>query len=148
MPARKLKTTLLVSLLCAVVACTPQIRKHGYVPSDDELSAIAVGRDNRESVLAALGSPTSASMMRDDGWYYISSQVKQETFHPPQEIDRQIVAISFDGNGVVSNVERLSLADGRVVALNRRVTDIPVKGPGFFSQLLGSIGNFNLADSL
>jgi outer membrane protein assembly factor BamE (lipoprotein component of BamABCDE complex) len=130
------------------MACTPQIRTHGYVPNEDALSGIAVGRDNRESVYEAIGSPTSSGVMRDDGWYYISSRVKYETYQAPEEIERQIVAISFDSNGVVSNVERLSLEDGRVIALNRRITDIPVKGPGFFNQLIGNLGNFNIGEAI
>jgi outer membrane protein assembly factor BamE (lipoprotein component of BamABCDE complex) len=130
------------------MACTPTVRTHGYVPNDESLSAITVDKDNRESVLASLGSPTSSGVMRDDGWYYVSSRVKYETYHAPQEIEREIVAISFDSNGVVSNVERLGLQDGRVIALNRRITDIPVKGPGFFKQLIGNIGNFNLGEAI
>jgi outer membrane protein assembly factor BamE (lipoprotein component of BamABCDE complex) len=130
------------------MACTPQIRSHGYVPNEDALSGIAVGRDNRESVYEAIGSPTSSGVMRDDGWYYISSRVKYETYRAPEEVERQIVAISFDSNGVVSNVERLSLEDGRVIALNRRITDIPVKGPGFFKQLIGNFGNFNIGEAI
>lgn len=130
------------------MACTPKVRTHGYVPNDETLESIAVGRDNRESVYEAIGSPTSSGVMRDEGWYYISSRVKYETYQAPQEVERQIVAISFDSDGVVSNVERLSLEDGRVIALNRRITDIPVKGPGFFGQLFNNIGNFNLGDAI
>ncbi len=145
---RRARSAILVLSVCAVMACTPQIRTHGYVPNEDALSDIAVGRDNRESVYEAIGSPTSSGVMRDDGWYYISSRVKYETYQAPEEIERQIVAISFDSNGVVSNVERLSLEDGRVIALNRRITDIPVKGPGFFNQLIGNLGNFNIGEAI
>ena len=61
-------------------------------------------------------------------------------------IDRQLVAVSFDGDGTVSNVERFGLEDGRVIALNRRVTDVAVKSPGLIRQLLGSIGNITSDD--
>lgn len=145
---RRARSAILVLSVGVVMACTPQIRSHGYVPSEDAVSGITVGKDNRESVYEAIGSPTSSGVMRDDGWYYILSRVKYETYHAPQEVDRQIIAISFDGNGVVSNVERLSLEDGRVIALNRRITDIPVKGPGFFKQLIGNLGNFDLGEAI
>lgn len=148
MLGRRARTAILVLSVCAVMACTPQIRTHGYVPNEETLSGIAVGKDNRESVYEAIGSPTSSGVMRDDGWYYISSRMKNETYRAPQEVERQIVAISFDSNGVVTNVERLGLEDGRVIALNRRITDIPVKGPGFFQQLIGNIGNFNLGEAI
>lgn len=148
MSGRRVRSAILVLSACAVMACTPQMRTHGYVPDDDAVAGIVVGKDNRESVYEAIGSPTSSGVMRDDGWYYIASRMKYETYHAPEEVERQIVAISFDSNGVVSNVEHLGLADGRVIVLNRRITDIPVKGPGFFQQLLGNIGNFNLNDAI
>lgn len=148
MIGRVTRSAILILSVWAVVACTPQMRTHGYVPTDEALSGITVGRDNRESVFEAIGSPTSSGVMRDEGWYYISSRVKYETYYAPQEVERMIVAISFDGNGTVSNIERLGLEDGRVIAFNRRITDIPVKGPGFFQQLLGSLGNVNLADAI
>lgn len=148
----KSKTVLRLSGLAVVasmlMACSPQIRSHGYVPDDATLSNVVVGKDNRESIFESLGSPTSAALMRDDGWYYIASRIKHETYRAPEEIERQIVAISFDQRGIVSNVEQLSLQDGRVIALNRRITDNPIKGPGFFQQLIGSLGNFNLSDAL
>lgn len=148
MLGRLTRSAILVLTVCVTVACTPQIRTHGYVPDEEVLSGITVGRDNRESVQAAIGSPTSSGVMRDDGWYYILSRIQHETYRAPKEIEREVVAISFDANGVVSNIERLGLEDGRVIALNRRITDIPVKGPGFFQQLLGSLGRVNLADAI
>jgi outer membrane protein assembly factor BamE (lipoprotein component of BamABCDE complex) len=149
---QKFGTAVRISVLTlaagVLLACSPQIRSHGYVPNEDSLSSIVVGKDNRESIFATLGSPTSAALMRDDGWYYIASRVKHETYHAPEEIDRQIVAISFDQRGIVSNIERYGLQDGQVVVLTRRITDNPIKGPGFIQQLIGSLGNFNLSDAL
>jgi len=66
----------------------------------------------------------------------------------PREIDRQLVAISFDTRGVVQNVERFTLEDGRVVAISRRVTDSNIKGISFIRQLLGNIGNIRAGDIL
>jgi outer membrane protein assembly factor BamE (lipoprotein component of BamABCDE complex) len=137
-----------VLVAIGLLACTPQIRSHGYVPNDESLSSIVVGKDNRESIFETLGSPSSSALMRDDGWYYISSVVRHQTYHPPEEIEREIVAVSFDSQGIVSNVERLSLQDGRVIVLTRRITDNPIKGPGFFQQLIGNFGNFNLGEAL
>lgn len=144
--ARRLSiVSVLIGLL---MACSPQIRSHGYIPDADSLSSIVVGKDNRESIFETLGSPTSSALMQDEGWYYISSRIRHQTYHAPEEVERQIVAISFDQRGIVSNVEQLSLEDGRVIALNRRTTENPIKGPGFIQQLIGSLGNFNLADAL
>ncbi len=129
----------------ALAACSPIVRNHGYVPSDAELSEISVGRDTRESVADALGSPGSAGVIGDRGYYYVSQRVQQRGYRAPEILDREIVAVSFDSRGVVSNVERFGLEDGNVVALSRRVTDSNVQGIGFLRQLMGNLGRINPA---
>lgn len=62
---------------------------------------------------------------------------------PPVEIDRQIVAISFDSGNRVSNIERFGLADGEIVALSRRVTDTGPSGMSVLRQLMANFGRFN-----
>jgi hypothetical protein len=61
----------------------------------------------------------------------------------PKEISRELVAVTFDGNGTVANVERFGLEDGRVVVLSRRVTDNGLNDISFIRQLFGNIGNFD-----
>lgn len=135
-------------VLGSVMACSPTYRYHGYVPTDDELANVLVGADTRATVAEVLGRPSSTGLMDDGGWYYLASKVENFTYHAPKVVERQMVAVSFDGNGVVTNIERFGLEDGRVVTLSRRVTDTGAKGPGFFKQLLGNLGNFSAADAI
>ena len=53
------------------------------------------------------------------------------------------MAINFDETGSVSNVQRLELADGKVVQHVARVTPSPGKELSFLEQLLGNVGKFN-----
>lgn len=132
--------------LALVVSCAPTFSNHGYVPSESELEQVAVGVDNRASVEQAIGRPTSTGVLKDSGWYYMSSRVRNFAYREPKIVDRQVVAISFDKRGVVSNVERFTLEDGRVIALNRRITKTGIKGVSFIRQLLSNIGRVSLAD--
>lgn len=134
----------LASAVVALAACSPIVRNHGYVPSQDDLAEIAVGLDTRETVAESLGSPGASGVVGDRGFYYVSQRVQQRGYREPEVIDREIVAISFDAQGVVSNIERFGLEDGNVVALSRRVTDSNVQGIGFIRQLLGNLGRVNL----
>lgn len=129
--------------LLALTACSEVVRNHGYTPSDEELATVAVGRDTRESVGFKVGRPSAGGLMADGGWYYVQSRWVHRGAMAPREVDRQIVAVSFDNSGRVSNVERFGLADGQVVALSRRVTDSNIKGSGLIRQLMGNLGRFN-----
>lgn len=133
-------------MVCAIAACSPVYRNHGYAPGDTELSLIEVGRDTRDSVAVAVGRPSAAGLLNDLGWYYVQSRWKHPGGRAPQEVERQVVAISFAEDGVVSNIERFGLAEGRVVPLSRRVTDSNIRGVSLIRQLLGNLGNFQASD--
>lgn len=140
--SRGLRLAVLGLMIAIIAACSPVYRNHGYVPSDDELAQIEVGKDTRETLAPLIGRPSAAALLNDSGWYYVQSRWKQSGARPPKEIDRQVVAITFDDKGLVENVERFGLDGGKVVALSRRVTTSNIKGVSFLRQLLGSLGNF------
>ena len=138
----------LVLALGALAACQPIYRSHGYVPSDSDLAMLVVGQDTRDTVGDFVGRPSSAGVLEDGGWYYVGSRWREVGWKKPEEISREVVAISFDEGGVVQNIERFGLQEGRVVTLSRRVTDSNIKGVTFLGQLLGSIGNVNAGQFL
>ena len=138
----------LVLAIGGLVACQPIYRSHGYVPSDSDLAMLVVGQDTRDTVGDFVGRPSSAGVLEDGGWYYVGSRWREVGWKKPEEISREVVAISFDEGGVVQNIERFGLQEGRVVTLSRRVTDSNIKGVTFLGQLLGSIGNVNAGQFL
>ncbi len=133
--------------LCAVFlfvsGCAATFQNHGYVPSDADLEGLTVGVDTRDTVASSIGSPTATGVLKDSGYYYVRSRWKNFAYRAPEEIDRQVVAITFDKAGVVENIERFTQKDGRIIALSRRVTDSNTKGVSFLRQLLGNLGNFS-----
>ena len=133
----------LCALALVLSACSATYRNHGYVPTDTELSEVVVGVDTRETVADVIGRPTAGGVLTGSGYYYVQSRWENYAYRAPKVIDRQVVAISFDGDGVVENIERFTLEDGKVVALSRRVTDSNIKGISFLRQLLGNLGNFD-----
>ncbi|MFT4715015.1 MAG: outer membrane protein assembly factor BamE (lipoprotein component of BamABCDE complex) [Paracoccaceae bacterium] len=137
-----------VSLLMMVIGCAATFSNHGYAPTDAQLEDILVGVDNRSSVEETVGRPSNTGVLREGGWFYVSSQVRHYAYKRDEVIDRQLVAIRFDKRGTVTNVERFALEDGRVIALNRRVTNTGIKGVSFIRQMLGNIGQFSLEDAL
>lgn len=129
--------------LVVATGCTPLYRNHGYMPLEEDLSALTVGVDTRDSVAEAVGTPTAGGILADGDYYYVRSRFRHFGFLEPQEISREVLAISFDAQGVMRNVETFGLQDGQVVTLSQRITDTSVQDRTFIRQLLGNIGNFN-----
>lgn len=128
-----------------LAACAPVYRNHGYAPPDDVLADIEVGRDTRAEVAGAVGRPTAEGVLGEDAWYFVQSRFRHFGYLPPREVDRDVVAITFDSGGTVSTIQRFGLEQGRTVPISREVTDSSVRGVGFLRQLFGNIGNFNPA---
>ncbi|MFX0540341.1 outer membrane protein assembly factor BamE [Roseovarius sp. S4756] len=130
----------------AVAGCTATYQNHGYVPPDEDLAQLAPGVDTRATVDDVIGAPSASGVLSGGDYYYVRSRVRHYGMLRPEVIERQVLAISFDQQGIVSNIERFDLRDGNVVPLSRRVTDSSVQGKGFLRQMLGNIGNINPAD--
>jgi outer membrane protein assembly factor BamE (lipoprotein component of BamABCDE complex) len=131
---------LVLVLALGLSACTARYQNHGYVPKQDDLDQIAIGVDTRASVEETLGPSAAGSVVGDSGLYYVRSRVRSFAMFQPQVIEREVVAVSFDQNGLVRNVERFGLEQGQVVPLSRRVTDAGIQNKSFLRQLLGNIG--------
>ena len=127
-------------LALALSACTPTFRNHGYIPPEEDLQELVVGIDTRSTVEDVVGPPTAGGVLEDGNYFYVRSVVKTIGPRRPEVVDRQVLAISFDSEGVLSNIETFGLQDGRVVALTRRVTDNDVNNVSFLRQLIGNIG--------
>ena len=134
--------------LFSLVACTPLYTNHGFVPDDNDLADIAAGVDTRDTVAAFLGRPSVEGLVGETQWFYVRSQWKTVGAKAPKEVDRQVLAITFDATGVVTNIERFGLDKGEIVAISRRVTTEPVKGRNVLSQIFGNIGRIDPATLL
>lgn len=121
-------------------ACVAIYRDHGYVPSDSDLAAITPGRDTRQSVAEAIGTPGATGVLNEGGYYYVATRMRHYGGFEPKPVSRELVAISFSPRGVVSGIERYGLQDGRVVPLQQRITDNGVSDKTLIRQLLGNLG--------
>ncbi|MCB1404175.1 MAG: outer membrane protein assembly factor BamE, partial [Rhodobacteraceae bacterium] len=94
---------------------------------------------NYESVEAALGRPSSSGLLRDSSWYYVQSTVESYTYNKPRVIDRVVLAVDFNANGVVEGMTRYGLEDGRIVNLTTRTTETGGRRMGVLEQLFGNL---------
>jgi outer membrane protein assembly factor BamE (lipoprotein component of BamABCDE complex) len=135
-------------LILGLASCSPIQRFHGYAPDNSQLAEIEVARDTRETVAGKIGRPGMMGVMEGSAWYYVQSDWVEQGWRAPVEVQREVVAISFDNAGRVANVERFGLEQGEVVALSRRVTLTGPEGMTVLRQLLSNFGQLNPAQML
>ena len=141
-----IRLMVLVLAATSLAGCGATFRNHGYVPAEDVLQDVVVGVDTRDTVASSIGRPGVSGILDESGWYYVRSRYRNFAFFAPDEIERQVLAISFDGSGVVTNIERFGLERGEVVRLSRRVTTSNTQGVGLLRQAFGNLGRINPAD--
>lgn len=137
----------LAAALAAVLmlsACASRTNVAGYVPDEDDIAQIQPGNQSKEEVEELLGTPSSLASFEDrsNTWYYISSRTETVAFLSPEVTERTVVAIQFDDNGIVKQVNRYKLEDGREVEMVERITPTRGKELNFFEQMFGNIGRF------
>jgi outer membrane protein assembly factor BamE (lipoprotein component of BamABCDE complex) len=127
----------------ALVACTPQVSNHGYRLDEAALAQVAPGRTSREEVLQLLGSPSSLTTFDGSSWYYVSQRTERMSFYQEEVVNQDVVAISFDEFGTVSQVDRHGLDRAQEVSLVDRETPTSGSELSVFEQFVGNIGRFN-----
>jgi len=127
-----------------LTACAPLIKPvidhRGYVPDEEQLQSIQLGQSTKTTVMSQLGTPSAEANFNGDTWYYISTEQKSFLYNRPKITKEEVVAIRFDENSVVSEVNRYGLNDHRVIDYVKRETPTRGKELSMLQQLLGNIG--------
>ena len=129
--------------LSVLAACAPRVDQRGNRPDEDQVVLINPGVDDKNRVAELLGTPSSISTFDDRTWYYISRRTETTAFFDPDLVDQQVLAISFDDQGIVDNMRVIGQEDGRTIAYVDRVTPTEGNELTIIQQLLGNLGKFN-----
>jgi outer membrane protein assembly factor BamE (lipoprotein component of BamABCDE complex) len=134
------RTLVLAGLLGA---CAPTVELRGHITDEASVNALKAGVDNRESVSDTLGTPSAIATFDTDVWFYISTRQERFAFFDPKVLERNILAIEFDGKGNMGAVRRYSAVNGRVVEIVGRETPTKGKELTFLEQMFGNFGRFS-----
>lgn len=126
-----------------LTACTPRIDQRGNKPDEDQVVQINPGVDDKNRVAELIGTPSAISTFNDKTWYYISKRTETTAFFDPAVTDQEVLAISFDDNGIVQNMKIYGQEDGRQIAYVDRTTPTEGNSLTVIQQLLGNLGRFN-----
>lgn len=132
-----------IGLLTVTAACGSIDRFTGYLPSEAEVESLQVGISTKEDAIAVFGPPLADRALENNTIYYAASQIRTLGPFAPRIVDRQVLAVAFDSDDVLRNISRYTLDDGRVVVLDRRVTEDGINDVSFLGQLFASFGRLD-----
>ena len=73
----------------------------------------------------------------------MSSDIKRVAFLEPEEVDRKVLKITFNNNGKVAQIVRLTKEDGKNITPSEDKTEVRGQDPGFFRKYFGGVGQYN-----
>jgi len=126
--------------LLAASACTPLRSHQGYIVDADLVNSVQPGIDNRQSVLATLGSPSFAAQFNQGDWYYVARDSRNYAFSSPKVREQVVLQISFDPAGNVAAIRRSDQTQVAAVDPYGKTTPTLGRERGFFQDLFGNIG--------
>ena len=143
------KSAALATLAGALLAtgCSPSRHVHGYVPVKESTDAVEPGTDTKQTVLRRLGSPSSLATFDEDTWYYVSSLERRHMYHRPQVVSREVVAVSFNADGTVAELNRYTIEDGQKIAYVGKETPTRGRELGLLEQIFGNLGSGAITSS-
>ncbi|MFO1153487.1 MAG: outer membrane protein assembly factor BamE [Rhodospirillales bacterium] len=136
-----------LALGLALAACEGKIATHGDPIDAVEFARVQPGISTRADVVTALGTPSSVATFDDNVWYYLSNREQTIAFMAPESIERQVVTVRFDNQGVVSSIEKFGLERSREVDVVSRETPSFGQSPSIIQQMMGNLGRFNKESS-
>jgi outer membrane protein assembly factor BamE (lipoprotein component of BamABCDE complex) len=136
---------LLLAAGTLAAGCTPLRSHQGYIVDADLVNSVQPGVDNRQSVLATLGTPSFASQFNQGDWYYVSRDSRNLAFTPPKARGQLTMQISFDQAGNVTAVRKSGAEQIAAVKPDGKTTPTLGRKRGFFQDLFGNIGTVGAA---
>jgi outer membrane protein assembly factor BamE (lipoprotein component of BamABCDE complex) len=131
-----------ISITLGLSSCAAQVTTHGNTVEADRVGQIAPGVSSQQDVEMLLGSPSTVSVLDGQEWYYIGSRSRSLAFLEPSVLERQVLAITFDPDGIVQSIDAHGAENGRKVQIVKRETRTRGNELTIVQQLLGNIGRF------
>ncbi len=136
-------TALFALSALAVTACEGDQRTRGNLLTEERMAEISTGESLQSDVIAAVGTPSAVSTFEGNTWYYIGERQEQRAFLDPVILERNVLVVNFDEDGLVRSTELYTVEDGRFIQPVGRTTPTEGRKLTILQQLLGNIGRFN-----
>jgi outer membrane protein assembly factor BamE (lipoprotein component of BamABCDE complex) len=131
-----------VALGVLLAGCEVSADLRGNSPDANNLDQVKPGTTDKATVTRLLGSPSTVAAFDTDVWYYVSQKTKNVAFFRTDVLEQKVVAITFDKDGVVKDIDTKDLKDARAITPDPNATPTPGREFSVIEQFLGNFGKF------
>lgn len=141
---RRLRHALVPALaLLALTGCADDITVYGYVPHQQDVDRIEVGKSSRRDVRQTLGAPFTQGTFEESRWFYIERRTRIRGILEPELVDQRVLVVEFDeASGKLAATRMYTVDDALNVRPVDRVTVTLGKEQTIIQEVLGNIGRF------
>ena len=124
----------LLGFIMLLGACSSDVFlvHNGNMPSTDKIDQVAKGQ-TRASAVTSFDANT---------WIYMSSTLKKVAFLKPEETKRDVLAITFNDKGLVTDIKTYNKEDGKNITIDKTETPTVGHDIGFFRKYFGGVGAY------
>lgn len=139
-----IRNLLFLFVLLIMPACSSDLflDHNGNMPEDSHLQQLQIGQ-TKEEVYQILGAPSVVTGLSDDHWIYMESTIRRIAFMKPTELDRNVIALTFENNKV-SKIDKRTLADANKISIDSDETKPADRELGFFRKYFGGVGQYQM----
>ncbi|MBO6948442.1 MAG: outer membrane protein assembly factor BamE [Rhodospirillales bacterium] len=112
------------------------------MPDIDAIAAIQPNKTTKDEVERSLGSPSSINMYGKETWLYVGETTETVAFLERDVSERSVLLVTFDKDGVVTDVEAHGLDVARDIEPIERKTPTVGKQMTVIEQLVGNFNRF------
>ncbi len=130
-------------LVLPLADCAPTLAQRGQLVPPEQLAQLKTGTMTRGDVIAKIGTPTSIAPFDDTTWYYIGEDTSQSAFFAPKIIQRRVVQLQFDKDGLLKTINEKTAKDAQTVPVAKQTTRVDGEDPTVLQQLIGNVGRYD-----
>lgn len=135
-----------IFILCTIgllSGCIPTPNTQGNFVDVAIVQQLIPGRSTKSEIREALGPPTSTNLfIQQDTWYYIGEKTEKTSFFNPKVLERIVVEINFDKDGVAQKIHMYDQKDGYQIEPDKAFTPTYGRDPGFLADVFGNFGKY------
>ncbi len=140
---KKLIYTSFILSVFLLGGCGLETYQSGDLPSQKRLDLVRPGFTRAQTV-DLLGEPSFRNKIGADDFYVYSKVIKKsQAFWEPKEVERDIYVVTFNRAGIVTDMQHLTLKDGKTIAYDDTISPVRGKELSVVEQLVKNFGRYD-----